>query len=203
MKRKILCVLLISLVIGTYNIKALAASVDSLNKSKSQAEAGKSEAQAQLNSIQSEKKNAMDEVSEISSQMSAVQAEIDGLQSQIDELNDSITTKESEIEEKEKDITAKQELLKTRLVAMYKNGNISYIDVLLGSSNYIDMIASYDQIHFSFEDKEVRSFSNSDLVLKTGFLPRGKKDSLRVSIWLDESVDTNVHFYGRIEINEL
>ncbi len=91
----------------------------------------------------------------------------------------------------------------------FTSDDINYLMKIVLDQHFIkecrceDMIASYDQIHFSFEDKEVRSFSNSDLVLKTGFLPRGKKDSLRVSIWLDESVDTNVHFYGRIEINEL
>lgn len=146
MRKKILCVFIISLLMGTYNINVLAATVDSLNKTKSEAEAGKSEAQAQLSNIQSEKKSVMDEVSEITSQMNSVQAEVNSLQNQLDELNSTITTKENEIKEKEKNIQEKQKLLKTRLVAMYKRGNISYLDVLLGSNNYIDMIASYDAV---------------------------------------------------------
>lgn len=146
MRKKILCVLLITLLIGTYNIKVLAESVDSLNSKKSSAEQSKSKAESELSSIQSEKKSTMDEVEELTSQMSAVQAEVNELEEQINELNESITGKENEIKEKEESIKQKQELLKTRLVAMYKNGNIKYLDVLLGSTNYIDMIASYDAV---------------------------------------------------------
>ena len=146
MRKKILCALLIILLVSTYNIKALAESVDSLNSKKSEAEKNKSQAQSELNNIQSEKKSAMEEVEEITSQMASVQAEVDDLQSQLDELNESITTKENEIKEKEENIIQKQELLKTRLVAMYKNGKIKYLDVLLGSNNYVDMIASYDAV---------------------------------------------------------
>lgn len=146
MKKKILCMYIIFVMICTYNLKILAASVDSLNKTKSEAEASKSEAQEELKNIQSEKKSTMDEVSELSNQMSSVQSEVDDLQAKEDELNSSIETKETEITEKEKQKGEKEELLKTRLVAMYKNGNISYLDVLLGSSNYIDMIASYDAV---------------------------------------------------------
>ena len=146
MRKKILCVLLITLLVGTYNIKVLAESVDSLNSNKSSAEQSKSKAESELSNIQSEKKSAMDEVEELTSQMTAVQSEINELEDQINELSESITGKENEIKEKEESIKQKQELLKTRLVAMYKNGNIKYLDVLLGSTNYIDMIASYDAV---------------------------------------------------------
>lgn len=146
MRRKILCVFIISLLLSTYNIRVLAESVESLNKSKNQAQADKNKAQAELNNIQSEKKSVMEEVEELTSQMSTIQAQVDDLQEQLDELNTSIEQKENEIKEKEEKITQKQELLKTRLVAMYKNGKIKYLDVLLGSSNYIDMIASYDAV---------------------------------------------------------
>lgn len=146
MKKKILCMSIIIVIVCTYNLKILATSVDSLNKTRSEAEANKSEAQAELKEIQSEKKSTMDEVSELTNQMSSVQSEVDELQAKEDELNSSIENKENEIAEKEKQRDEKEELLKTRLVAMYKNGNISYLDVLLGSSNYIDMIASYDAV---------------------------------------------------------
>ena len=36
--------------------------------------------------------------------------------------------------------------LKKRLTAMYIQGDISYLDFLLGSSNYIDMLANYDAV---------------------------------------------------------
>ena len=146
MRKKLLSAFLIILLLSTYNIKVLAESVDSLNNKKNSAQEGKNQAQTELNKIQSEKKSVMEEVEELSSQMNAVQAEVDDLQSQLDELNETITTKENEIKEKEENIKQKQELLKTRLVAMYKNGRVKYLDVLLGTSNYIDMIASYDAV---------------------------------------------------------
>lgn len=146
MRKKILCVLLIILLISTYNIKVFGESVDLLNKSKSEAQANKNKAEEELSNIQSEKKSTMEEVEELTSQLTTVQSEVNDLQDQLDELNESIIEKENDIKEKEENILQKQELLKTRLVAMYKNGKIKYLDVLLGSSNYIDMLASYDAV---------------------------------------------------------
>ena len=64
----------------------------------------------------------------------------------MDDLNSSISQKEKEIADKQAELEHKEDLLKTRMVAMYKGGGTSYLDVLLGSSNYIEMYTKYNAI---------------------------------------------------------
>lgn len=72
--------------------------------------------------------------------------EISALNIELNDLNTSISAKEDEIANKEKELKEKEELLKKRMVALYKGGGTSYLDVLLGSNNYLDMLSSYDVV---------------------------------------------------------
>lgn len=101
---------------------------------------------SELQTIQKEKKSTMDEVAEITAELQKLQGEINELQAQINTLTNNINTKQKEIEEKEQEIIEKQELLKKRLVSMYVNGQQSFLDILLGSSNYIEMLFNYDAV---------------------------------------------------------
>lgn len=126
-----------------------------------------SELKAQQAAKQGELNEAKKEQQEIRSQMSAVQKEVDDLnnkinsyQAEIDDLTIEIEEKTKlidettkKLEETQKALEAKEEMLEKRLVASYKAGETSYLDVLLTSesltsflSNYyfIEQINSYD-----------------------------------------------------------
>ncbi len=123
-----------------------AATASELNASKNELNQKKEQAQDELEDIQSEKTSTTDEIDQINDSINDLNDKIDDLQNQIDDLNDKISENEKEIEEKEGEITQKQDLLKTRLVAMYKSGGNSYLSVLLGSSSALDMIITYDAV---------------------------------------------------------
>lgn len=140
--KKYLSIIAILLFIFTYNYSVYAVTQSDVDNLKKQ----KEEEQAELKNIQNEKATQTNELDTINEKISTLSNEISELEIKLDELKSSIKLKEEDIEKKEKDIEQKQELLKTRLVAMYINGSISYLDVLFGSNNYIDMIASYDAV---------------------------------------------------------
>lgn len=143
MKVRIISIIAISLLLSTLLLNtSIAATQSDVNKLNQQ----KNEAQNQLNNIKEEKKTAMEEVAVLNEQLEGLQSEIDKIQAELDALNNSISQKQAEIEQKEAEILEKQELLKKRLVSLYKSGGTSYLDVLLGSSNYLDMISSYDAV---------------------------------------------------------
>ena len=118
----------------------------SLNDQRAEAENNLYYAKQHLNDVTGEKQTVAEEVESLSGQISTIDSEITELQGKIDELKSSIELKEKEIKQKEADIVKNQDLLEKRLVAMYKTGGLSYLDVLLGSSNYFDMLSSYDVV---------------------------------------------------------
>ena len=99
-----------------------------------------------MDQVAEQRENAESELDNINAQISSIESEIFSLQKQLNELNSSISQKEQEIEDKQAELEHKEELLKTRMVAMYKGGGTTYLDVLLGSSNYIEMYTKYNAI---------------------------------------------------------
>lgn len=90
-----------------------------------------------------------DQQSEIESQLSTINRQVfeydklaNELQPEIDKLNSQNSSLQKAIADVQKDIDSRDQLLKNRLTYMYTSGNISisYLDVLLGSSNFSDFI---------------------------------------------------------------
>lgn len=142
MRNKILWSTISIILILAFTMNAFAVTQSDVDKMKNDRDKTNSE----LQGIQKEKKSTMDEVAEITAQLQTLQSEINDLQNQIDTLTNNINAKQSEIEAKEQEIIEKQELLKKRLVTMYINGQQSFLDILLGSSNYIEMLFNYDAV---------------------------------------------------------
>ncbi len=139
MNKKIITFFAIISLLLAYTNNCIAASISELNDQKEQAE-------NQKDQVTEQKENAQNELDSINAQISSIESEIFELQNQLDELNSSISQKEQEIEEKQVELEHKEDLLKTRMVAMYKGGGTTYLDVLLGSSNYIEMYTKYNSI---------------------------------------------------------
>jgi len=51
----------------------------------------------------------------------------------------------------EAELQKKYEVTKTRLRALYENGNVSYLEVLFGSSSFSEFLTSFDQITLLFQ----------------------------------------------------
>lgn len=101
------------------------------------------EKKEEIEGIQTEKSETMSEVEDLTIQISEYQSQIDDLDSQIDELNTKIQESEKEIEEAQSKYDEQKELLDTRLVVAYEQGETSYLDVLLSSENIVDFISNY------------------------------------------------------------
>lgn len=142
MKKKVLSIIIVSyMVISLINISFAATQAD-----KDRIQQQIDQAQNEKDNISNQKKTEQSELETITEQLSTLNNEIKALENQLNELNNSISEKEKEIEEKQAELDEKQELLKKRLVAMYKTGGIKYLDVLLGATSYADMLASFDAL---------------------------------------------------------
>ena len=126
-----------------YSTRTFAANLNSLQNEKSEIKTQINEKEEELEEIVSEKTEALKQVSGLISQISSYQREIDDLNEKIKELKTKIGDAEKQIKLDEEEYKRQQDALNARLVAMYKNGNTSYLDFLLTSSNIVDFISSY------------------------------------------------------------
>lgn len=123
-----------------------AVSNSEINKQKNQQNQIKNEINEkkdELEDIKEEKSETLAEVDNLTDKISSVQEEIDSLNSKVDELNASIKESEKKLSEAQEDYTKQDELLKQRLVSMYEAGETTYLDILLSSSDFTDLISNW------------------------------------------------------------
>ncbi len=128
------------------------------------------EKQQQLQSIQQqmqEQQNratqAQRKVNSISGQLEQIQNELDNAQWEYDDIQEKLEATEHQIEvntellaKAEKNLTSRTKILHKRIRDIYENGQISYLDVLLGATDFVD---------FSTRMDVLKRVLNNDVVL--------------------------------------
>jgi murein DD-endopeptidase MepM/ murein hydrolase activator NlpD len=99
----------------------------------------KKENEQSQRSVQEELKNIEKEIAELESEISTIDGKIGDVKSLI-----GISTKDLELAENK--IDTKNDSLNSRLRVMYKNSGISYIEVILGSEDFADLLSRLDMI---------------------------------------------------------
>ena len=140
---KSISILILFLILFSSITFAIASEKTNLQQQQSNLNKQLEEATDELHSIQSQKSANIEQINNLNSQISAYEDELDQLESQIGDLNNQISTKQEEITKKEKDYEENKQLLDKRLVAMYKTGKMSYLDVLLNADGLSDFISKY------------------------------------------------------------
>ena len=152
---KILTIGIIIVILLTYTNISLATSKTDLQNQKSDLNNSISEEKDKLNDIKEEKSETLDQVEKLMEQISDYQSDIDDLNSEISDLQSKIKEAESQIKKDEEEQKKQKAALDERLVTIYENGEISYLDVLLSSSGggmsdfisscfLVSELASYD-----------------------------------------------------------
>ena len=116
-------------------------------------------------------KNFQDQVS---SQVSEMNTKIKNIEKELNQLNDlihitsdEIECKENELIEIEAEIECKNKTLNSRLRTMYKTDVISYVEVLLGAEDFVDLITRVDMVQKILkQDQElIRSMEENKVLL--------------------------------------
>lgn len=140
-------------VIGT----AQAASVKELKGRISSLDSQKAEVQKVIDSLKGQIDGNVKKLQALKTQMGLTQEDIQATEQVIVRLNDDIKTKEGEIVVAQKELDEKTELFETRMRVMYENGNdISYLDVIFGSSSFGEMLSRIEVVGEVMEgDKKI------------------------------------------------
>lgn len=83
------------------------------------------------------------QVQEIDTKIQSSEQELNQLSSEIQKLDEDIKNKEEELKTKRTQYEKINRQAENILITMYEQGNIEYIDVLLGSKNIVDFISNY------------------------------------------------------------
>lgn len=144
MLKKILKITLIIIIVTTIALSgnimiALATTQSDLNDIQDKIDNTKQEI------VQVEKKlsAAMESIQSLNAEIAGYETEISDLNYKIDEVTNKIEETEVELKQAEEDYSHQEELLRSRLVAMYEAGETTYLDVLLSSKNVTDFISKY------------------------------------------------------------
>lgn len=119
----------------------------------------KGDLQQELQGVQNEKKEVSNKLAQTKESIDTLNKKVSSLNSEISAANNKISKTEAEIAEKQKDMEEREDGLNERLVVMYKNGSVGYIDVLLGSKSISEFISNLEMIQ--------KIYKNDMKVLKT------------------------------------
>ena len=165
MKKKIMISLLACLLIFQTGFMTSAFADEKTEKEMKEAESSIEENKEKLEGVQDVKEDVFSDIKRLGEELESKQAEID-------RLTESISTKEAEIEETQTSIDEQKKKIEKRtsdfeqrVRAMYKNGNVGYIDIILSSGNLSELMSNVDMVQkiytsdqdFLTEMKEVKA----------------------------------------------
>ncbi len=150
MKHKVIKILII-LVIVCFIIfgmskKSFSDYVSNLRDQQSNLQSQLEASNAQVEIIQSDISSLSAEIATLNEEITSQELEVELLRKQKEELEKTIQEAENKLESATEKYTEQKKLLEQRLVASYKTGETTYLDVLLQSSSLSEFISNYYMI---------------------------------------------------------
>ena len=115
----------------------------SLNEQKEQVAEELAKAEEQLTYVQDELSEAVVQLQKMDDKINEYQASLDEVSRKYEELQQKVAESEAQLEVAKQKYESKLNLLKKRMVAIYKNGETKYLDVLMNSKSIIDFVSKY------------------------------------------------------------
>jgi len=139
--RKILSIVLVILLLLSNNIYA--SNVNALKDKSQEIKNQIDEANKEMQEVKDELSKNLQELQSLDEKIKTMQDELQVLNTEIEKLNNEISQKQKELEEAEKKYNTQKQLLEERLVILYEEGEVQYLDVLFNSSSMTEFISNY------------------------------------------------------------
>ena len=136
--------------------------------------------EGELDDIQQQQAQAESDLTLIKKEINAAQLKLDNINSSISATAKEIEDTQIAIEQKEADIASQQENLDARLVVMYKNGSVGFLDVLMGSNSISEFVSNVEMIQ--------KVYQNDMDVL--GRLQKEQEELNALKVTLNEKINT-------------
>ena len=137
MKRKVISILLVFMLFLAMITNSIAYTQSDVNKAKEEQE----QVEKEYKKVKAEKDTVLNEISDLEDSINEYETELATLNKKIDDLESEIEDKETEIKDLQQEFEEMQQLLTDRLVAIYEEGQVSFLDVLLSAESIWDYIS--------------------------------------------------------------
>lgn len=141
--RKICKSIIICTFLCTFSFISYAADLNELQNQKNEIQTQIDESNSQLNDVNDELTDNLKQVQKLDESIQSSEENIEKLNEEITKKENEIQQIESELEKVTKKYDTQKALLDERLVEMYENDNVKYLDVILKSKNFSDFISTY------------------------------------------------------------
>lgn len=174
-KKTIGIILIITIIISSHMLTVLAANKSELEQESSDLQSKIDQAEKELSHVEENLTGVMADIQELTAEIAEYTSEIYALDLQISDVEDKIAEAEANLEKAEQDYQNQKTALEKRLVAAYKRGETTYLDVLLSSTNIVDFISKYHMVGVIAEydnklleqiDKNKKSIEEAKVVLE-------------------------------------
>lgn len=107
--------------------------------------------QSQLNKGKKEEKKLSSQIASLDSKINKTQLEMNKIQSNIYGTQNKIFMAQQQLVQKKQDIGKKNVTLNNRLRVIYKNGEIGFLEILLGADSFGDFLTNLDMVKKIYE----------------------------------------------------
>lgn len=141
--RKILIIISILILCTTMSTGSIATDISDLDKQKKEVSEELNKKNKQLEYVNEELTTALLEIQKLDDEILQYETDLNKYETQLSKLQTSIDEAIEKIDLVQEDYQTREEILRERLVEMYKAGDVTYLEVLLSSKSLTEFISSY------------------------------------------------------------
>ena len=141
--RKILIIISILILCTTLSTGSIATDISGLDKQKKEVSEELNKKNKQLEYVNEELTTALLEIQKLDDEILQYETDLNKYETQLSKLQTSIDEAIEKIDLVQEDYQTREEILRERLVEMYKAGDVTYLEVLLSSKSLTEFISSY------------------------------------------------------------
>lgn len=138
-------ILLILVFVFSINLMSLEASeLEEIYKEQQKIDKKINETETIINQKERERKNTLAEIASLNQSMEKTNEEIERLEKKLAATQEHITETEKDIEVKEKEVAERTQVLEERLCQIYKQGDVSFLEVFFQSTSISDFLTRFE-----------------------------------------------------------
>ena len=147
---------ILTVIVVLLNLLSTSYAASSFSSQKNELNKKIQETKENLNDVNSQKKESQEKVNDLSGQINSYESQISSLEGEIASKTKEANEMQKKLDELEIEREKNQNLLYERLITLYEAGEVSYLDMLLSSSDLTEFISSYYMIEtLTAADKEL------------------------------------------------
>lgn len=147
---------ILTVIVVLLNLLSTSYAASSFSSQKNELNKKIQETKENLNDVNSQKKESQEKVNDLSGKINSYESQISSLEGEIASKTKEANEMQKKLDELEIEREKNQNLLDERLITLYEAGEVSYLDMLLSSSDLTEFISSYYMIEtLTAADKEL------------------------------------------------